>query len=139
MIEVMLDGSTDSFVFRSHSWNNFVQRLPDGTDRLPDRQVYLSERRKQLIRDLDRVLEEQRFDIEKYQNLREQISGYFHEWQRIMDTAKQEGRKTSYEEEIQIEVASFLQKQVKEELYFLLMPVGKRMMELGYSEAELIV
>ena len=119
----------------NYRWNNFTGWFPEGFYRPITKRA----RGHQLIADLDRVLEEQSFDLGHYQELQRRLSSYFHEYKPILEDAyKGERRGLTPEEQQRVDELGRLEAEAKVELDTLLEPVANRMMKLGYSKLELI-
>ncbi len=114
-----------------YRWNNFHRWLPGGTYRT----TCNSARDTLLKAYLDRILEEQNFDLPQFRGLMRRKSDYFHEYSSLLKRVNQQ-EWTPEESERWMELGR-LEDETYRQLDALLEPVVKRMIELGYTETEL--
>jgi len=118
----------------NYRWNNFPGWFRNGYKR----PFVKDDRGHRLIADLDRVLEEQGFDLQGFYELEDGHRSRFQEYTPMLRSIyRDEKREPTKEEQARLNELSALDEEYYNQLDALLEPVVKRMKELGYTGKEL--
>jgi len=120
----------------NYRWNNFDMWFPGQQYR---EFVKGGNRTAQIVRALDKVLDEQSFNGGRFRSLIRKKGEYFNSYKPIYKRAYQEGnRELTPDEESEVSKLGELEAVNYQELDTLLEPVIGRMIELGYPLEELV-
>jgi hypothetical protein len=115
-----------------YRWNNFYMYFPSEGYRKYNNKT------KKIISDLDKILEEQNFDIKTFNKIIKKKNEYFNEYLPIIKKEIQQKRQLTQGEAKKLVRLDILEKKNYQLLDSLLEPVINKMLEKGYKLQDLI-
>jgi hypothetical protein len=118
-----------------YRWNNFYMYFPSEGYRKYNNN---NNKTKKIISDLDKILEEQNFDIKTFNKIIKKKNEYFNEYLPIIKKEIQQKRQLTQGEAKTLTRLDILEKKNYQLLDSLLEPVINKMLEKGYKLQDLI-